>query len=227
MKLLSTWTTAGLSIVLLGCGHKTEQFTLPDHVSDFEILYAANCSGCHGPDGRSGAARALHDPLFLVLIGKKQLRDVVANGVRGTAMPAFAQESGGALTDQQIDILADRMEAVWARPQETIAVAFPPYRADSGDAKRGEDSFHRYCARCHGEDGMIGAIANPAFLALVSDQSLRTTVIAGRAGQGCPDWRGYVPGHVLAPQEIADVVAWLGAHRSLPGSVAEGGANLK
>ena len=52
-----------------------------------------------------------------------------------------------------------------------------------------------------------------SFLALVSDQSLRTTVIAGRPDLGHPDWRNYVPDRPMTPQEVTDVVAWLVAHR--------------
>jgi cytochrome c oxidase cbb3-type subunit 3/ubiquinol-cytochrome c reductase cytochrome c subunit len=47
----------------------------------------------------------------------------------------------------------------------------------------------------------------------VSDQGLRTAVLAGRPALGMPDWR--VPGAAAAmsAQEIADVVAWLIGHR--------------
>jgi cytochrome c oxidase cbb3-type subunit 3/ubiquinol-cytochrome c reductase cytochrome c subunit len=55
-------------------------------------------------------------------------------------------------------------------------------------------------------------------LALVTDQYLRTTVIAGRVDLGMPDWRGYLAGQALTAQQIADVVAWLAAQRrSVPG----------
>src|SRR5262245_59760515 len=37
-------------------------------VTDFSQLYALNCSGCHGADGRLGAARPLNDPLYLALV---------------------------------------------------------------------------------------------------------------------------------------------------------------
>jgi hypothetical protein len=47
----------------------------------------------------------------------------------------------------------------------------------------------------------------------VSDQSLRTTVIAGRPDLGAPDWRGNVTGRPMTPQEVSDVVAWLAARR--------------
>jgi len=217
---------AGLAIVLLGCGHRTEQFTLPDQITDFSALCESNCAGCHGRNGRSGAARPLNDPVYLALIGKDRLRDVIAKGVPRTAMPAFAQNAGGRLTDQQLTILADQIETRWSRPREFVGVALPPYSASAGDQKHGDAVFHTYCSKCHGEDGTGGSnggsVVNPAFLALVSNQSLRTTVIAGRADQGVPDWRSYSSGQAMTPQEVSDVVAWLSEHRALPNIAREG-----
>ena len=77
--------------------------------------------------------------------------------------------------------------------------------------------YGQQCAGCHGEDGRGGpkarSVVDPSYLALVSDQHLRTTVIAGRADLGMPDWRGYIAGRVLAPEDISDVVAWLASNR--------------
>jgi hypothetical protein len=54
---------------------------------------------------------------------------------------------------------------------------------------------------------------NGSFLALLSDQELRTIVIVGRPELGAPDWRGDIPGKPMTAQEISDVVAWLGSQR--------------
>jgi len=57
-----------------------------------------------------------------------------------------------------------------------------------------------------------------SYLALASDQHLRTTVIAGRSDLGMPDWRGQIAGRALSPAEISDVVAWLVTKRTpVPG----------
>ena len=207
------------AILLLGCGDRIEQYTLPDQVTNFTALYGSNCAGCHGRDGRLGAARPLNDPVFLAVIGKQKLQDVIANGVPKTAMPAFAQNAGGGLTDQQITILANQIEERWSRPRDFTAVALPPYSADLGDQKAGETVFRAYCASCHGEEGAggskAGSVVDPSFLALVSDQSLRTSVIAGRSDRGAPDWRSYSSAHPMAPLEISNVVAWISEHRAL------------
>src|ERR1017187_112489 len=173
-----------ITVVLMGCGHRPEQYVAPDEVSDFAVLYRGNCAACHGADGRSGGARPLHDSLYLALVGKDRLRDVIAKGVLHTAMPPFAVKEGGTLTDQQIALLADGMEARWSHAGEAAEGVLPAYSADLGDAKRGEIVYQEYCARCHGASGTGGpkggSVVDPAFLALTSDQSLRITVIAGR-----------------------------------------------
>ena len=77
--------------------------------------------------------------------------------------------------------------------------------------------YRTYCSSCHGADGHGGSkassIVDGSYLALVSDQQLRTIVISGRPELGAPDWRGDVPGQPMSAQEISDVVAWLSSQR--------------
>ncbi|HWN02682.1 MAG TPA: cytochrome c [Candidatus Dormibacteraeota bacterium] len=183
----------------------------------FDALYARQCAGCHGNGGRLGAARPLNDPVYLALVPAERLRLVIAEGVPGTAQPAFARSAGGGLTEEQIDALVQGLVRAWARPEETKSVQVPPYAAALGDPDRGKAVYAAACAGCHGADGRggpkAGSVVDPSYLALVSDQYLRTTVIAGRADVGMPDWRGYIPGRPLAPAEISAVVGWLVAQR--------------
>jgi cytochrome c oxidase cbb3-type subunit III len=194
----------------------------PSQVSDFKRLYAENCTACHGVEGRGGAAIALADPVYLAIIDEAAMRKVIANGVHGTSMPAFAQSAGGMLTDKQIDVITSGMRSRWGRPGILDGANPPSYAAKpsgdvQGNAQRGEASYRTYCSSCHGPQGQGGpkgsAITNDSFLALVSDQELRTIVIVGRPELGAPDWRGDVPGKPMSDQEITDVVAWLASHR--------------
>jgi cytochrome c oxidase cbb3-type subunit III len=218
--------------MLVACGNRPEQYELPDQVTNFGTLYKNNCAGCHGENGRYGAARPLNDGLYLVLIGKERLRHVIAAGVPGTTMAPFAQDQGGTLTDQQISVLADEMEKKWALPQEFDAAAMPAYYGTLGSATAGAATFRQYCTGCHGPDGTGvsgrrgGSAVDPSYLALVSDQYLRTTVIAGRSDEAIPNWRTYVPGHAMNPQEVSDIVAWLAAHRASPDNRTKGGSNI-
>ena len=202
-----------------------ERWKRATEVTDFPQLYALNCSGCHGADGRLGAARPLNDPLYLALVSNDTLRQMIAQGVPGTAAPAFAQQVGGPLTDKQIDILIEGIRARWGATESFKNVTLPPYSlrdasaagSGSGDQQRGAAAYQRYCAQCHGKDGSGGpkggSVINPAYLTLVSDQALRTAVIVGRSDLGMPDWRANISGQPMSPQEISDVVAWLASHR--------------
>ena len=67
-------------------------------------------------------------------------------------------------------------------------------------------------------------MTDPSYLSLVSDQYLRTTVIAGRTDLGMPDWRGVAAGQALSGAQISDVVAWLvvrAAARARPATVED------
>jgi mono/diheme cytochrome c family protein len=215
------------AMLLPACGSRVEKFVMPDQVTDFTALYGNNCAGCHGRDGRHGAARPLNDPVFLALIGKEKLREVIAGGVPRSPMPAFARNSGGALTDRQVTALATEIEERWSRPLDFAAVGLPPYAADLGNAGAGAAVFRMHCVRCHGEEGMTksaaGSVLDRSFLSLISDQSLRTSVIAGRSDRGMPDFRKHSP--PLAAQDVSDLVAWLSASRG-PEIVSQTGMKL-
>jgi mono/diheme cytochrome c family protein len=213
-----------LTLVLSGCNlphgqpRKDSEIVAPSQVFEFTTLYAENCAGCHGAQGRGGAALALGDPVYLALVDERAMRNVVANGVHGTSMPAFAQSAGGMLTDKQIDVITSGIFSGWARKGILEGSNPPSYAAKTaGNAAQGELAYGTYCASCHGSGGQGSpkgsAITDDSFLALVSDQGLRTTVIAGRPELGAPDWRGNVLGKPMAEQEITDVVAWLASRR--------------
>ena len=216
---------AALSATLLsGCGSpggrgaESTETVAPNQISDFGTLYAQNCAGCHGAEGRGGAAIALADPVYLAIADDLSMRKVIAGGVRGTAMPAFAQSAGGMLTDKQIDVITEGMRSRWARPGILNSAHAPSYAPKSpGDAQRGEAAYKTYCESCHGPGGRGGpkgsAITNDSFLALVSDQGLRTIIITGRPELGAPDWRSDVAGKPMSDQDVTDLVAWLASRR--------------
>jgi mono/diheme cytochrome c family protein len=156
--------------------------------------------------------------VYLAIVDDRSMRATIADGVRGTSMPAFAQRAGGMLTDEQIDALVSGIRSRWSRPGALAGANPPSYAATSaGDVHRGGAAYQTFCQSCHGTDGQGGArgsaITNDSFLALTSDQGLRTIVIAGRPELGAPDWRSYVPGRPMSDQEVTDVVSWLASYR--------------
>jgi len=245
-KLLLAFIVA-LSL-LMGCNARlpgkpteAERWRAPADVSDFSELYTQNCAGCHGNDGRLGAARPLNDPLYLSFVPDESLRQVISQGRPGTDMPPFSEQAGGMLTDRQIALLISGMRASWSKPEAFKGVEIPAYTASetvtdkasdgsivnastSGDAPTGARAYQTYCARCHGPNGAggsAGSIVDPNFLNLVSDQGLRTTIVVGRSDFGKPDWRSNVAGHPMSPQEIDAVVAWLASQRQTSSATAE------
>jgi cytochrome c oxidase cbb3-type subunit 3 len=208
------------AILLSSCGtpHIDEETLAPNEVMEFATLYSENCAGCHGASGRGGAAIALANPVYLGLVDDRTIRNVIVNGVRGTAMPAFAESAGGLLTNKQIDVIAQQVRAQWSKPGILDSANPPGYATKSaGDPQRGQIAYTTYCQSCHGPEGHGGpkgsAITNDSFLALVSDQGLRTIVITGRPELGAPDWRGNLPGKPMSDQDVTDVVAWLASRR--------------
>jgi cytochrome c oxidase cbb3-type subunit 3 len=208
-----------------GCGtphgqpSKDSEVLAPNEVLEFATLYAENCAGCHGAEGRGGAAIALANPVYLAIAGDGVIHKVTASGVHGTAMPALAASAGGMLTDAQIDAIAQGIRSRWSRQGVLNMAEAPPYAPKSaGDAQRGEVAYKTYCESCHGLGGCGGpkgsSITDDSFLALVSDQGLRTIVITGRPELGAPDWRGNVQGRPMSDQEVTDVVAWLASRRA-------------
>ncbi len=197
----------------------------PDQVSSFAALYQQNCAACHGESGKNGAAISLANPVYLAVAGPDMIQRAMAKGARGTMMPAFARSQGGMLTDKQIAILAQGVESAWAKPATLQGQSVPAYASSSpGDSIQGQQAFGTFCASCHGSDGAgikqqqrpTGSLVDPAYLALISDQGLRSLIIAGQPQDGMPDWRSDLTGtaaRAMTDEEITDIVAWLASHR--------------
>lgn len=237
LSVASLLLTCLLTLAIQGCNGAPgkpkpgAQTPRPDQMLDFTTLYQQNCSACHGESGRNGAAISLSNALYLATAGEPTLQRITANGVPRTLMPAFAKSSGGMLTDRQIAVLAHGMVEAWGHPTTLDDQTPPPYTSTSaGDPVAGRQAFTTFCARCHGAQGAgvptrtpahhspesTESIVDPAFLALVSDQSLRSTIIAGRPDEHMPDWRSDAIGagaRAMSDQEITDTVAWLASKR--------------
>jgi len=197
----------------------------PEEVLDFPTLYKQNCAACHGTKSKDAASISLANPVYLAVAGESNLQQAIAKGITGSLMPPFARSSGGTLTDRQITVLVQGLIQQWGTPNPLTGQNLPPYVATlPGDATRGQQAFISSCARCHGETGegnsaeakpgssKLGSIVNPAYLALISNQGLRSFIIAGRPEDGMPDWRSDTA-QPLTDQQITDIVAWLASKR--------------
>ena len=228
---------SGACLAFVGCDHihgrpgPGPEVVRPDEVLAFPTLYKQNCAACHGEDGKNGAAISLANPVYLALAGEETMQHAIEKGVPGKLMPAFAKSSGGMLTDRQVSVIAHGLVQQWGTPDILAGQNPPPYLATlTGNAARGQQAFSTFCARCHGATGEgakgegnsgdaktasvgVGSIVETSYLALISDQSLRSITIAGRPDEGMPDWRGDAS-QPLTDQQTTDIVAWLASKRS-------------
>jgi cytochrome c oxidase cbb3-type subunit III len=184
----------------------------PSEIASFGELFSQNCSGCHGKDGQGALTVGIGRPVYLAIADDVTIRKTIEDGRPGTPMPAFAQRAGGMLTDAQIEILVHGIRK-WATPGAFEHANLPPYASSqAGDAARGREVFARACSSCHGQDGRgKRAIADRSYLALVTDQHLRTLIIVGMPNLGMPDWRGHPK--PLTDADVADLVTWLASQR--------------
>ena len=229
----SALTLAVGCLGFIGCGNAPgrpgpgPEVVRPEEVLDFAGLYKQNCSGCHGENGRDGPAISLSNPVYIQLAAETHLRGIIANGVPGKLMPPFAKSAGGMLTDRQVETLAQGIQKQWGNPGILAGKTPPPYLATlPGNAQHGLETYGVFCARCHGTageggpadgkpnstKGKIGSIVDPSYLAVISDQNLRSITIAGRPDVAMPDWRG--DGELpMTDQQVTDILAWLATKR--------------
>lgn len=220
-----------LAIVLLlaACEPPGKPNAADDEISvpmDFKTIYASNCSGCHGADGRQGPGRVLNDPLYLAVSSKENIHNILVHGRAGSLMPAFAKSNGGPLTDQQIDVLVYGIEQNWAKPFHGQGIPSYDGAGLTGDVDRGRKLYGKACYACHAKGGPAGALLDASYLALSSNQNLRTSIIVGRPdfpGLQMPNYQSLNMGHALSNQDIADLVSFLSSKRpaSSPLAVAE------
>lgn len=236
---LRVFTVPIVCLGLAGCGHAPgypgpgPEVVRPDQVMDFSTLYKQNCAACHGENGKNGAAISLANPVYVNLAGETTLRNTIANGVAGKLMPAFAKSAGGMLTDKQVTALAQGIVQRWGKPGLPAGENPPPYQAKlAGNSDHGFVAYGVYCARCHGamgeggpadgktvapesgsrRKGWLGSIVDPSYLALISDQNLRSITIAGRPDEAMPDWRNDGP-QPMTDQQVTDILAWIASKR--------------
>ena len=194
------------------------QVPRPEQELSFQKLFQQNCAGCHGTEGQKGPATNLANPEYQALIDDATLRDVVAHGQKGTMMPPFAASGGGVLSEAQVDAIVRGMRSQWHKGDVLQGLNAPPYKANrQADPARGQQIYSANCARCHGAPGgppgPKGAVLDRSFLALISEQTIRTTVIVGRPDLGMPDWREQIQGHPMTDQDVTDVVGWVFSQR--------------
>jgi len=97
--------------------------------------------------------------------------------------------------------------------------------------RRGSNIYGRMCAVCHGLDGegykadQATALANPAFLASVTEAFLRRAIVSGRGGTTMSAW-GRERGGPLSRPDVDDVVSFIKTWATRPRATLDESAPL-
>jgi cytochrome c oxidase cbb3-type subunit 3 len=211
------------ALMLSGChpyGKPALEEVDPEKSTNFATLFAQNCRGCHGDNGKYGPGRILNDPLYVAFIPREEIKKVLTYGRPGTAMPAWAQSQGGPLSEKQIDVLVSGIKDGWAKPVNLHGTTLPSYSADinAGDVTRGKRLFARGCFACHGPGAPVGVITNATYLQLASNQNVRTSIVVGRSDVQVkkllmPNYMYLNAGHALSDQDVSDLVTYIASFR--------------
>jgi mono/diheme cytochrome c family protein len=202
-------------------------------LDDAMNLYAENCSVCHGLNGEGIAATpALNNPA-LKTMSFEDIYKTISRGRYQTAMPAWAIEDGGPLSDYQIDELVlliaygdwqetgDRVINLGLAPlipfttEPDLALFAKVANLPDGETLQNAITlFAGSCVACHGADGVGTGIA-PALNDLdtreKTTEELTRTVTYGNAGTLMTGWS-----NVLTPDQINSLVTLIERWDEIP-----------
>ncbi|HIG31008.1 MAG TPA: c-type cytochrome [Verrucomicrobiales bacterium] len=167
------------------------------------------CSACHGPYGEGYRANVpgtgIGLPGFLSVASDKFILKTLTLGRIGTPMQPFIGARGLANLSNQdaVDIIAHLRHL-----GETYAEREVNQPVGPGNPNAGKVHFNINCAACHqtggiGKVGFAPSISNRDFLAISSDEFIKTTISIGRAGTGM------LPRPDLPEQTVNDIIAYL------------------
>jgi mono/diheme cytochrome c family protein len=128
------------------------------------------CADCHGADGQGGVwdftinsddpdkiRRVKWDvpPLNTVLLrfSQEEVREIITYGRKGTPMPPWGVQGGGAMNEQQVGNLVAFLKTIQLTPEEahkdSVRRAEAEAKASGKTSVDGEVLFNTFCARCH------------------------------------------------------------------------------
>ena len=207
------------------------QIGAPHLMAAKAFAYRRGCRGCHridgvggddGPDLSNEGARRVAELDFSSVPGARTLPGWLKahfldppHVVPGSQMPKLG------FTTDEADQLTLFMLSLRTRPVPENLAPRDRVRAlrlgERDFATDGESLFGVFCAACHGPRGegrrfptlasTFPAIGEPEFLAIVSDDFLRKTLMNGRPGRRMPAWGTKDGG--LRPEEIDALIGYL------------------
>ncbi len=95
------------------------------------VLFIQNCAMCHGEQGQ-GLRGSNLNKAFASINPQQFVRATVAQGVNGTAMPAWSQAAGGPLTEAEIDDISAYIITLGAQQPAPTATPTPAQPQSGG-----------------------------------------------------------------------------------------------
>ncbi len=202
-------------------------------LDDAMSLYAENCSVCHGLNGEGIGATPALDSEALRTMPYEDLYKTISRGRYQTAMPAWAIEDGGPLSDYQIDELVTLIQyGDWIETGDrTVNLGLAPLipfttepdpalLAEIGNLPDGStlqtavQLFAANCVACHGADGLGTAIApalNDPLVREKTSEDITRIITYGNTGTLMAGWS-----NTLSADEINALASLVGRWDEIP-----------
>jgi mono/diheme cytochrome c family protein len=177
-------------------------------------LYIENCAVCHGVEGQGRIGASLET--FPGIDAGAAMEAVIASGVPGSVMPAWAQARGGPLSQQDIRDVAAYVLGAFGGTQPIAplptyqAPAIPALPDVDGDPSAGAVVYQANCVMCHGDQGQgrFGLALAKSWPVNDPPTYIRQVVGQGIDGSTMPAW-SQAEGGPLTDDEIGDVAAFI------------------
>ncbi|UJF18210.1 c-type cytochrome [Vibrio sp. SS-MA-C1-2] len=120
-----------------------------NNVKDVDPLFTANCSSCHGPDGKGNQAIGapnLTDDIWLHGGTEQEIHHSIAKGLNNQ-MPAFDNR----LTDNQILLVGTYLRSI--QTDYPVQASAPIVAGNTSSSKIAMPAAAATCVGCHGQHG--------------------------------------------------------------------------
>jgi mono/diheme cytochrome c family protein len=210
-----------------------ENQILETQLDEATAIYAEQCAVCHGIEGEGIGSNPPLDSEALRTSDFDTLLKTIARGRFDTAMPAWALEEGGPLSDYQVsELVALVQSGNWSTVADQVVnlgyAPLIPFSAepdpviyeqigllpDGRSLQQGATTYAEECVACHGADGsgttLAPALNDPIVREQTADE-IALTIDVGVSGTLMAGWDG-----TLDEATVDDLVALISRWDEVP-----------